>query len=102
VVTETKTDDYLSGSFSLKYTRHAYMKERERKTYMELGDVRRLEHAVKDARTHTGFKRTAFFIGHNIFLIDVRTEEIITVINQYKNSNYNTYLSNVDSVVVIA
>ena len=100
--TQTSTDDYVSGSFSLRYTRHAQLREKQRRTNLDLADVRKLEYAVNDAATHTSFKRTAFFLGQHIFIIDVRTQEVITVIHQYKNNSVNSYISNIDSAVVIA
>lgn len=95
-------DMYLENSFSLKYSRHAEVRERQRHARLDISDVRKLERAVLDAQSQTKFKRTAFFLDRTIFVVDVPEGEVITVIHEFKNKLANTYLSNIDSAVVIA
>ncbi len=93
---------YLPGSYVLRYTQHANARSQQRGVQLSLTDVRKLENALRTTQQKKPFHRTAFFVNHLIFIVDVASQEIITVIDRYKTGNANAYISSIDSVVVVS
>ena len=95
-------DEYLENSFALRFTYHARLREKQRKTKLDLADTRRLEKAVQVAQDQGRFKRTAFFLDRAVFVIDVTTSEIITIMSEFSHSGTNLYINDIDSAVIVA